>query len=225
MNKKLIAVAVAGALALSGCSSLGDKPTVTAIDNPLEKAPDIKQQEVVFLETNGKITIEFDEKTGEWLAIEATGTSPVTFNHANSREEAFTVAGMRARANLVEFLNNGVKSEKFVENVSKTILNDSVKNGKTDNTQPITETDIFGDQTTENGTVSQIDNIEERTRATKVAQQVKQTVHESTNGILKGVVVSKRNINSDIQMVSVTVRASKKTINTAHKIRSQMDGV
>lgn len=225
MNKKLIAVAVAGALMLGGCSSLSDKPTVSVIDNPLESAPDIKQQEVVFLEENGKITLEFDEKTGDWIAIEATGTSPVTFNHANSREEAFTVASMRARANLVEFLTNSVKTEKFVENVSKTILNDSVKNGKVDLTEPVTSTDIFGDQTTENGTVSKVDNVEERNRATKVAQQVKQTVHESTNGILKGVVVSKRNINADIQMVSVTVRASKKTINAAQKIRAQMDGV
>jgi len=226
MNKKIIAVAVAGALLLtSGCSSFGDKETVTVIDNKLEQVPDIRAQEVEFLETNGKITLEFDESGAEWLTIESTGTSPINFNHANSREEAFLVASMRARANLTEFLNNSVKTEKFTEHVSKTILNDNVTNGKVDDTEPVTETDIFGDATTSNELVSKVANKEERNRATKVAQQVRQTINESSNGIIKGAVISKRQINTDIQMVSVTVRVSKKTINAAHKIRAQMDGV
>jgi hypothetical protein len=226
MNKKLIAVAVAGALVLtSGCSMFDQKETVAVIQNPLEAVPDVKQQEVAFLEDHGKITLEFDENGAEWLTIESTGTSPINFNHANSREEAFLVASMRARANLVEFLNNSVKTEKFTEHVSKTILNDKVKNGKTDNTEPVTETDIFGDATTENQLVAKVDNIEERNRATKVAQQVRQTINESSNGILKGAVVSKRAVDIDVQMVAVTVRVSKKTINAAQSIRAQIDGV
>lgn len=226
MNKKLLAIAVAGALVLtSGCSTLSDKTTVSTIENKLETVPDIKAQEVEFFEANGKIVLEFDETGAEWLTIESTGTSPINFNHANSREEAFLVASMRARANLVEFLNNSVKTEKFTEHVSKTILNDNVTNGKVDDTQPVTQTDIFGDETTTNEVVSKVANTEERNRATKVAQQVRHTINESSNGILKGAVVNKRNINTDIQMVSVTVKVSKKTINAAHKIRSQMDGV
>jgi len=208
----------------TGCTTFSEKETVTQIDNPLEAKPEIKQQEVVFLEDNGKITLEFDETGAEWLVIESTATSPVNFNHANSREEAFLVATMRARAGIVEFLNNSVKTEKFVENVSKTILNDNVTNGSTDDTVPVTETDIFGDQVTENQLVNKVANVEERNRATKVAQSVKQTINESSNGILKGAVVSKRILNPDVDMVSVTVRASKKSINAAHIIRAQMDG-
>jgi hypothetical protein len=208
----------------TGCSSLQDKETVSQIDNPLEAKPDIKEQEVVFLEDNGKITLEFDETGAEWLVIESTATSPVNFNHANSREEAFLVATMRARAGLVEFLHNSVKTENFVENVSKTILNDNLTNGSSDDTVPVTETDIFGDQITENQVVNKVANVEDRNRATKVAQSVKQTINESSNGILKGALVSKRVINADVDMVSVTVRASKKTINAAHVIRAQMDG-
>ena len=208
----------------TGCTTFSEKETVTQIDNPLEAKPEIKQQEVVFLEDNGKITLEFDETGAEWLVIESTATSPVNFNHANSREEAFLVATMRARAGIVEFLNNSVKTEKFVENVSKTILNDNLTNGSSDDTVPVTETDIFGDQVTENQLVNKVANVEERNRATKVAQSVKQTINESSNGILKGAVVSKRVINADVDMVSVTVRASKKSINAAHVIRAQMDG-
>lgn len=224
-NKKLLTLAVAGAIALSGCSMFQTEPTVAQIDNPLEATPDIKAQEVAFLEENGKITLEFDETGAEWLVIESTGTSPINFNHANSREEAFLVATMRARASLVEFLNNSVKTEKFTEHVSKTILNDNVVNGKQDDTQPVTETDVFGDESTSNQLVATVANVEERKRATKVAQQVRHTINESSNGILKGAVVSDRNVDIDIQMVAVTVRVSKKTINAAHTIRAHMDGV
>lgn len=221
MKLRNIAVAAAVLMAV-GCAS--NQPTVSKIDNPLEAKPDIKQQEVTFLEANGLIHLEFDETGAEWLVIESTGTSPVNFNHANSREEALTVAAMRARANLIEFLNNGVKSEKFVENVSKSILNDNLTNGNVDVTEPVTETNLLGENTTENQLVSKVQNKEERTRATKVAQHVKQTIHESSNGILKGALISKRNINPDINMAAVTIRVSKKTIVAAHKIRAQMDG-
>lgn len=224
MKLKPIVAAVAIVFA-TGCSMLEQKETVAVIENPLEAAPEIKEQEVTFLEDSGKITLEFDENGAEWLTIESTATSPVNFNHANSREEAFLVASMRARANLVEFLNNSVKTEKFVENVSKTILNDVVKNGSSDDTVPVTQNDIFGDAVTENKLVNSVANQEERNRATKVAQSVKQTINESTNGILKGAVISVRAINPNVDMVAVTVRVSKKTINAAHVIRAQMDGV
>lgn len=221
MKLRNLGIAAAVLLAV-GCASKETK--ITQIDNPLEAVPDIKAQEVEFLQDHGMVTLEFDESGAEWLVIESTGTSPVTFNHTNSREEAMTVATSRARANLVEFLNNNVKTEKFIEDVSKTILNDTLTNGTTTTTEPITETDIFGDQNTVNTAIDHVANNEQRTRATKVAQQVKRTLHESSNGIIKGALVTKRVVNPDVQMVAVTVRVSKKSINAAHKIRAQMDG-
>lgn len=221
MKLRNIAVTAAVIMAV-GCASKPDP--VALIDNPLEAKPDIKAQEVAFLEANGTINLEFDETGADWLVIESTGTSPITFNHANSREEAMTVAAMKARANLVEFLNNTVKTEKFVENVSKTILNDSLTNGTNTVTAPISETDIFGDEVTTLGTQDHVNNLEQRNRSTKVAQQVKQSIHESTNGILKGAMIIERKVDPSINMVAVKVRASKKSINAAHKIRSQMDG-
>src|SRR6056300_439172 len=221
MKLRNIAVTAAVLLAV-GCASQQEK--VSLIDNPLEAKPDIKAQEVAFLEENGTINLEFDETGADWLVIESTGTSPITFNHANSREEAMTVAAMKARANLVEFLNNTVKTEKFVENVSKTILNDTLTNGTNTVTAPLSETDIFGDEVTTLGTQDHVNNIEQRNRSTKVAQQVKQSIHESTNGILKGAMIAERKVDPSINMVSVKVRASKKSIAAAHKIRAQMDG-
>jgi hypothetical protein len=221
MKLRNIAVTAAVLMAV-GCAS--QNTGVKMVDNPLEQQPDIKAQEVAFLEEHGTIGLEFDENNGEWISVESTGTSPITFNHANSREEAMTVASMRARANLVEFLNNTIKTEKFVENVSKTILNDTLTNGTNTVTAPLSETDIFGDEVTTLGTQDHVNNIEQRNRSTKVAQQVKQTLHESTNGILKGAMIVDRKVDPSVNMVAVKVRVSKKSINVAHKIRSQMDG-
>jgi len=221
MKLRNIAVTAAVLMAV-GCAS--QNTGVKMVDNPLEQQPDIKAQEVAFLEEHGTIGLEFDETSGEWISVESTGTSPITFNHANSREEAMTVASMRARANLVEFLNNTIKTEKFVENVSKTILNDTLTNGTNTVTAPLSETDIFGDEVTTLGTQDHVNNIEQRNRSTKVAQQVKQTLHESTNGILKGAMIVDRKVDPSVNMVAVKVRVSKKSINAAHKIRSQMDG-
>ena len=221
MKLRNIAVTAAVLMAV-GCAS--QNTGVKMVDNPLEQQPDIKAQEVAFLEEHGTIGLEFDENNGEWISVESTGTSPITFNHANSREEAMTVASMRARANLVEFLNNTIKTEKFVENVSKTILNDTLTNGTNTVTAPLSEKDIFGDEVTTLGTQDHVNNIEQRDRSTKVAQQVKQTLHESTNGILKGAMIVDRKVDPSVNMVAVKVRASKKSINTAHKIRAQMDG-
>jgi len=222
MKLRNIAVSAAVIMAV-GCATQNPGP-VSLVDNPLEAQPDIKAQEVAFLEEHGTIGLEFDENNGEWLSVESTGTSPITFNHANSREEAMTVAAMRARANLVEFLNNTIKTEKFVENVSKTILNDSLTNGTNTVTAPLSETDIFGDEVTTLGTQDHVNNIEQRNRSTKVAQQVKQTLHESTNGILKGAMIINRSVDPSVNMVAVKVRVSKKSINVAHKIRAQMEG-
>ena len=221
MKLRNIAVSAAVIMAV-GCAT--QNTGVKMVDNPLEEKPDIKAQEVEFLESHGTIGLEFDENTGEWLSVESTGTSPITFNHANSREEAMTVASMRARANLVEFLNNTIKTEKFVENVSKRILNDTLTNGTNTVTAPLSEKDIFGDEVTTLGTQDHVNNIEQRDRSTKVAQQVKQTLHESTNGILKGAIIVDRKVDPSVNMVTVKVRASKKSINAAHKIRAQMDG-
>ena len=222
MKLRNLAVTAAVIMAV-GCASQAPTP-VALIDNPLEKTPDIKAQEVAFLEANGTINLEFDETGADWLVIESTGTSPITFNHANSREEAMTVASMKARANLVEFLNNTIKTEKFVDNVSKTILNDSLTNGTNTVSEPVAEKDIFGDESTVIKNVDHTNNVEARNRSTKVAQHVSQSIHESTNGILKGAMIIERKVDPSINMVSVKVRASKKTINAAHKIRAQMDG-
>jgi len=222
MKVKKIAALVAAIVFIAGCST---NPKIATITNPLEARADIKKQEVKFLETYGHITLQFDENGEEWLSLESTGTAPLNFNHANSREEAFMVANMRAQRNLIEFLSSSIKSDKFTDSISKVVLDDTLTGGTKDSNKPTEALDALGDKTVSNKSETASQNDESRSRANKVAQTVKETISQSANGILKGTMIVDRKIDAEVNMVAVTIKVSKKSINTSRKIRNQMDGV
>jgi hypothetical protein len=222
MKVKKIAALVAAIVFVAGCST---NPKIATITNPLEARADIKKQEVKFLETYGHVVLQFDENGEEWLSLESTGTAPLNFNHANSREEAFMVANMRAQRNLIEFLSSSIKSDKFTDSISKVVLDDTLVGGTKDSNKPTEALDALGDKTVSNKSETASQNDESRSRANKVAQTVKETINQSANGILKGTMIIDRKIDAEVNMVAVTIKVSKKSINTSRKIRNQMDGV
>ena len=213
------------ALFATGCSSFGNKAPapVTKIENKLETKPDIKKAEAEFLETAGTVQLQFSEE-GDWLLIKTSGTAPINFNHAQGREDAFLLATMRAKRNLVEFLNNDVKSGKAVENITKTALKDIVSSNSNENRKRNKDTktdELFGSDTeVDNSQYSQ----EERNRANKISQSVTETINDNSQGILRGAYIANRSIDRESNMVSVTLMVSKKSINTAALIRTQMNG-
>jgi hypothetical protein len=222
MKAKKISVILASLVLVVGCSS---NPKVATITNPLEAKPDIKKQEVKFLEMYGHVKLEFDENGEEWLTLESTGTAPLNFNHANSREEAFMVANMRAQRNLTEFLSSSVKSDKFTDSISKVVLDDTLNGTTSDVKKPTQGLDALGEMVRIDKTETASENSEKRNRANKVAQTVKETISQSASGILKGTMIVDRKIDADVNMVAVTIRVSKKSINASRKIKNQMDGV
>lgn len=223
MKAKRLSTLIASLFLVVGCASNG--PKIATINNPLEAKPDIKKQEVKFLEAYGHVKLEFDENGEEWLTLESTGTAPLNFNHANSREEAFMVANMRAQRNLTEFLSSSVKSDKFTDSVSKVVLDDTLNGTTSDVKKPTQGLDALGEMVGIDKTENTSENSEKRNRANKVAQTVKETISQSANGILKGTMIVDRKVDADVNMVAVTIKVSKKSINAARKIRNQMDGV
>ena len=222
MKVKNISAFLGTLLFIVGCNS---NPKLTTVTNPLEAKLDIKKQEVKFLEQNGHVKLEFDENGEEWLALESTGTAPLNFNHANSREEAFMVANMRAQRNLTEFLSASIKSDKVTDSISKVMLNDNINGSLVDTKKPTQDFNTLGETVGIDKTETTSENTEKRDRANKVAQTVKETISQSANGILKGALIIERKVDADLNMVAVTIRVSKKSINASRKIRNQMDGV
>lgn len=217
MKMKLIAVAVLATI-VTGCASNKVEP-VTKVDNKLEQKPDIKKAEAVFLEDNGTLQIQFSEE-GEWLVIKTVGTAPINFNHAQGREDAFMLATMRAKRNLIEFMSNDVKSAKTAENIAKTSLRDIVTNSSTEtknrNVDPDSETD---------GTIGGMASDENRRRANRIAQSVTESMSDNSQAILRGAFVAKREVSRENNMVAVTIQVSKKSINASANLRTMMNGM
>ncbi len=221
MKLKLLTIAIVAALA-TGCASNKPEP-VTKVQNKLEQKPDIKKAEAEFLEVSGTLQLQFSED-GDWVAIKTTGTAPINFNHPQGREDAFMLATMRAKRNLVEFLTNDVKSGKVAENVTKTAMRDIVSNKNTEDRRRDSKNDndsLFGsDGDVAGGMYSE----EERRRASKIAQSVTETISDNSQFILKGAYVANRNVDRDSNMVAVTIMVSKKSMNTAAQVRTMMNG-
>jgi hypothetical protein len=223
MKKSILTLAVLAIFA-TGCASNKAPEPVAKVENRLEQKPDIKKAEAEFLETAGTVQLQFSDE-GEWLLIKTSGTAPINFNHAQGREDAFILATMRAKRNLIEFLQNDVKSGKVTENITKSVLKDiiSSKTNEERKKNKDTKSDdlLGGDSEIDQNQYSQ----EDRTRANRLSQLVTETITDNANGILRGAFISKREVDRDSNMVSVTIQVSKKSINTAATVRTMMNGI
>lgn len=225
MQIKSLAVAIA-AITLAGCSTFGGNtppPPVTTIEDPLEQTPDIAKAEAEILTATGTVIIEFTEE-GEWIKIKSTAVAPINFNHQQGRDDAFNVAGMRAKRSLAEFLSNSVTSNKVTESLTKTTLHDVVTNGNKQET-PRTSVDEFDINAEEPETSGGQFSAEDRKRASKIVSKVQSTISDSSTAVLRGAYVAERTIDRENNLAVVTVQASRKSINAAGTIRSLMSGL
>lgn len=102
--KKLIILA----LILTSCKSI----------NP------ISTNTVDFAETSGKIKVTI--KGDEWQKIESSGMANLLMKDDNAIEQAMNVAALRAKANLIEFLESEVKSSKSSEVITNSLIKESI---------------------------------------------------------------------------------------------------
>jgi hypothetical protein len=222
MKKSALAMALVAVFTV-GCASKGSPPTPVKVENKLELKPDIKKAEAEFLEMSGTLQLQFSED-GDWVVIKSSGTAPINFNHPQGREDAFMLATMRAKRTLIEFLTNDVKSGKVAENVTKTAMRDMVTNKNTEDRRRDSKKEndsLFG---SDNDTTGGMYSEEDRQRASKIAQSVTETISDNSQFILKGAYVANRVVDRDTNMVSVTLLVSKKSMNVASQIRTQMNG-
>ena len=219
MKHALLYVAILGLIA--GCSTPKESLRVIDKSSALELKPNISKAEASFVEENGTLVLEFDED-GNWIKIKTSGTSPIEFNHSNAREQAFTVAQLRAKRTLIEFMTNEIKSQKTVTNFSDVVLRDILKDKNTTSSNPKSSGSSEDLDNVQSNTETNQESIENRNRANKVALSVREQINDNSTGILKGVYVSKRTLDRESNQVSVEVSVSRKTINTAFQVRSLM---
>jgi 2',3'-cyclic-nucleotide 2'-phosphodiesterase (5'-nucleotidase family) len=175
--KKLILV-TAVALALSACST-----TKVSLDETSKDA-------VKYTQEFGKVEITFNDK-GEWETLKSTGTSAIPLTDNAALEQAMNVATMRAKRNIVEFIQTDLNSSKSHEAITNALAKD----------------------------VSSDEN-KTRERAGNIATKIQEKIAVEANGIVKGVYITDRKISNDKSMAVVTVEVSKKSMRAAQQVRN-----
>lgn len=103
-------------LLVSGCS------TSQQISN-------ISDSAIQFVESAGKIEMTLN-RDGSWKTIKSSGTAAVLLNDNNALEQAMNVATLRAKANLVEFLEVDLRSSKSLSTLTSSFVSDSANNAE-----------------------------------------------------------------------------------------------
>jgi hypothetical protein len=221
MKRSVIVMSVC-ALFVAGCSST---KTVTQLP-PEAPAPvaKLEKKEAQFLKSNGLIKVEFDEQ-GNFFGLVSTGTAYIQTNHTSSREDAYNIALMRAKRNVAEFLSNDVSSNKFSKTITKTLLktdaNESLKSNKTEGNDKASNLDDLED----GGGNSETMTAEDRNRGQRVATYVKEQMTDNSAALLRGLVITARNVEKDSNLVSVEVRVSKHSIAASHQLKAMIEGL
>lgn len=177
MKKLILALAV---LSLSACSS------VKLANN------DVSDEAVKYTQDFGKVEVTFNDK-GEWESLKSTATSAIPINDDMGLEQGMNVATMRAKRNIVEFINTDLKSTKTTDTITKALA----KNVSSDD---------------ENS----------KQRAANIASEITEKISVQADGILKGVYVIDRKVTSDKRVVSVTIQVDKRSMRAAQQLRMAM---
>jgi hypothetical protein len=167
------------ALALSACSTT-KKVDLDPVSNETTK----------YVQDFGKVEVTFTDD-GQWTQIKSSATSAVPIREDLGLEQAMNVATMRAKRNIVEFINTDLKSSKTTDTITKALA----KNVSED------------DATT-------------KQRAANIATDITEKIAVEANGILKGVYVIERKVSSDKSSVVVVVQVDKRSMRAAQQLRA-----
>lgn len=176
MNKRIF-IASLLSLGLAACSTT-------------KLSEDITPEGTKFAQDFGKVEITFNDK-GDWESIKSTATSFVPIGNDAGVEQGMNVAAMRAKRNIVEFINTDLKSKK----TSDTITNALAANMKEDGSDA------------------------ER-KAADLTTKITESITVEANGIVRGSYVMERKVSSDGKNVSVTVMVDKRSMRAATSLKA-----
>ena len=172
---RLLSMTAAIAL-LVGCSSTPDK------------VPERTQSDFM----GGGITLVYTDD-GDLKGISSTATAPVIGNLPSSMDQAISVATLKARRQIAEFIQVEVTSNRFMTTVSRDLQ----------------QSESFND--------SQNQQV-----AMNIVNELRDNIRQRSQQILRGTVVEKEDYNSLNRTVAVTVVAGKKQSETASAVRGMM---
>jgi hypothetical protein len=207
MKLKLSAVAIV--VLLSACSS------TKTVDGANSNGPITSQKlSTSFVSEKVKIESKCDwfgmSSNCNVVAIESTGTAPTFGATTSNRKNALTIAEMRANANVSEFLNKEITSNRVNNTIAKNVekATDLVRSGKVDgSTVEMTDKEAGNS------------SVRENTNDTVV--QLTETIRTNSSAILKGFIKIKEEVVGP-QEVAVTIRWDINSETARNQLASRM---
>lgn len=221
MNKFVIALLLS--VGVVGCASTPSDtgPKKAATKNPDAEVYKPMPVSSVFNRPTSTTKVSFDSD-GKFRSITATGTASIHGNNAASIEQAVSVATMRAKRNLAEFIATDLNSNRTIKVLSHTVQRglENVSNGS-EQELTVTDADFNPDGTAINGTGEQATSTDNQ-NSQKIAETVKETISSNSRELLRGVYVINEQIDNSGRTVQVEVRADIQSIGSAKSIRELM---
>lgn len=177
--KKLLAIAVL-TLAVSACS------TTKVADAEMSK------EAIKYTQEFGKVEVTFNDK-GDWETLKSSATASMPLSDDSALEQAMNLAAMRAKRNIVEFMNTDLRSSKTTETLTNALAKD----------------------------VS-ADDAKTKERAGNIATKIQEKISVQSDGMLKGAYISDRKVSSDKTTVVVTLQIDKRSMIAASRIRAAL---
>jgi len=178
MRKLVIAVAVS--IALGGCSTFGTKTAA-------------EQKPVVAEFVGGNLKVNYT-MSGELESIVSSNSVRLTSTLPYAQDEAYTLATLRAKKQIVQFMREELETENFASTIFKSLQAAEAEDGK--ETSKSVKSDIAG--------------------------ELQSNIKQKSSAILQGVFVEEKSYDAKTNTITVVVKTSTKSVDTAKALRKLM---
>ena len=175
MLKKI--VIVSAAVLLTACSTLGGKKDEPKVNTDF---------------MGGNIRVSYT-LTGEFESLTSSGVAKVTSTLPSAVDEAYLVATLQARKQIVEFMKVEVENSNFIRAVAESLQEGVNTNGSPDNKV-----------------------------TSKIATELQDNIRQQSKAILIGTYVADKSYDAGSRTVKVVIRTSVKDNDTAKQVSRMM---
>ena len=196
---------------IAGCS----QKQKTRVEGQVEESKIVSVQ---FERPLGIATIEFDEE-GRFVSMTAKASAPLSGNNAEGVEQAITVATLRAKRNISEFIETELSSSRTLNVMSDGAL----QRRSSEDSETLVVNDADYNLQGENSNKQTQSDDQELRKSQKVTENVTEFISTSSENILRGLQITDETVNNEQMNVVVEVRVTREQIAAARNLKDMME--
>jgi len=163
-------------------------------------------KEIELINDSGRLVITYNQDNQSWIDVRATANATINSQEFDEINNAIKIATLKARASLLEFLENKIESKNSYRTKS------TIKRSNDNQRSYLVDSELNNSDTEEIG------NVYQENQLSNSEYQLIQKISSQAKGKLYGVSVSNQTIHEDSNQVFVTVELSRNSMNVAADI-------